>query len=401
MKHQDRTTEQQVLDVYLNENPSTYKIEDSEEEFRKNDTFNSRLYGSSLKLLPQVFRDATLLEFGSGTGERSLSFLNWGARCTFVEINKQAIDRAGELYKKFVPDADYRFVNSSLFDFSTDEKYDITLSIGVIHHTANKEEAFSRQVSFLKPGGINILGIGNTGGFVQRNLQRLILHTFAGEDTEKIETIAEDLFKEHLDRAEKFGGRKRRAIIHDTYVNPKMDFVSIAELLGWYRKMGLKFYSSWPPVIPAILGDSLNGETDWNKFPELLSRPEWIWGTQLTDDRSLMKLLEEKSAPRSSSFRSFASTLNDVDADQLAIDAVRSSLADVQRTFRSGEGYDLVKIRNFIPWLKEIDRLLQALEKKNYAECSDIVKNSSMLFRGKTGLGMTYFAAVKEDLVNR
>lgn len=395
-RQEDRTVEQQVLKVYQNENPSTYKIEESEEEFRKNESFNSRLYGSSLKLLPQVFRDATLLEFGSGTGERSLSFLKWGARCTFVEMNEHAIDRARGLYKRFIPDADYRFVHSSLFDFSADQKFDITLSIGVIHHTADKEEAFSRQVSFLKPGGINILGIGNTGGFVQRNLQRLIIHTFAGEDPEKIETIAEDLFKEHLDRAEKFGSRNRRAIIHDTYVNPKMDFISVADLLKWYRKQGLNFYSSWPPVIPATLADSLDGKTDWNEFPELLSRPEWLWSTQRRDDESLLRVLEEECAPRSSAFRRFANTLNDRDSDQLSVEPVRSSLADVKQAFGNSGANDLVKIRNFIPWLKEIDRILKALEKKNYSECSEIIKNSSMLFRGKSGLGMTYFAAVKE-----
>jgi SAM-dependent methyltransferase len=262
-----RETENKVLEVYQKENPSTYKIEEDEKVFDEIMRYGDRLYTDSLKILPKVFEGAKLLEFGSGTGERSMNFLRWGADCTFVEMNNKSVERAEFLYKKFVPGCSYRLVNSSLFDFDTDEQFDITVSNAVIHHTPDVEQAFAKQVSYLKAGGLNILGIGNTGACIQRNLQRFIVYSFAGTDEKEIERVAEDLFTEHLDRAEIFGGRKRRAIIYDTYINPKMDFISVAKLLSWYKKYDLKFYSSWPPVVPNILADDLGGKTDFRNFP--------------------------------------------------------------------------------------------------------------------------------------
>src|SRR5690554_5262194 len=119
-----RETEKRVLEVYQKVNPSTYNIEELS-VFEKNRKFAERLYASSLKILPQVFNGAKLLEFGSGTGERSLNYLEWGATCTFVEINNKATERAQSLYDKFAPDSNYQIVNSSLFDFETDEMFDI------------------------------------------------------------------------------------------------------------------------------------------------------------------------------------------------------------------------------------------------------------------------------------
>ncbi|MEX2601267.1 MAG: class I SAM-dependent methyltransferase [Balneolaceae bacterium] len=391
-----RKTERKVLEVYQKENPSTYPIELDEKQFQKNRQFAERLYIHSLKILPQAFRGADLLEFGSGTGERSLNYLLWGARGTFVEMNEKALERAKKLYDHFVPDSEYNLVNSSLFDFESDRKFDITISNGVIHHTPDKEKAFAKQVSHLKPGGINVLGIGNIGACIQRNLQRFIVYFFAGRDEEEITRVAEDLFTEHLNRAEKYGGRKRKAIIYDTYVNPKMDFISVSDVLDWYKTYGLRFYSSWPPVTPPVLADDLAGLTDWRKFPELLSRPEWIWGTQITMDNDLLVELDQASASRSSSFRTLARSLNDVEAENLHPSDVRDSISDVLEAFLEEDRVDVTKIRNFIPWLHEIDGILAALEKKSYEDVSKIVKNSSLLFRGKGGMGLTYFAALKE-----
>ena len=331
----EKAIETKVLNVYKKENPSTYKIEDDEEVRQKIQDYGDSLYTHSLKILPQVLNGAKLLEFGSGTGERSMNFLRWGADCTFVEMNDYAIKRARKLYKQFYPESKYQLVNSSLFDFDSNKIFDITISNAVIHHTPDKEKAFAKTVSYLKKGGINVLGIGSSGACVQRNLQRYIVYTFAGRDVDKIEKVAEDLFTEHLDRAEKFGGRSRKAIIYDTYVNPKMDFLSIHELMQWYKKYGLKHYTSWPPVLPSILADDLSGKTDWRNYPELLSQPEWIWGTQITEDADLANILEEKVKPFTSSFRNFSESVNDVEAEQLYPEKVLDNVQSVIQTLEN------------------------------------------------------------------
>lgn len=390
------TVEQSVLDVYLKENPSTYHIEEKKELFDRIEKFSHQLYTDSLKILPKVFNDANLLEFGTGTGERSMAFLRWNANCTFVDVNHKAIERADFLFNKYFPHSNYKLVESSLFDFESEKKFDVTVSNGVIHHTSNKEKAFEKQVSFLKPGGINILGIGTSAGCFQRNLQRYIIYTFAGRDENEIERIANDLFTEHLDRAEKIGGRSRKAIIYDTYVNPKMDFVSMAELLTWYNKYGLTFYSSWPPVIPSILADSLSGDTDWRNFPELLSYPEWIWATQQSSDAKLAEVLEKEVQPRTSSFRKMSQAVNDVQAEKLNPGEIRDHIANVYHSFSKNGIKSLRDIRTFRTWLNEISCVMEALDNKDYNLVSSIIRESDQLFRGRLGVGLNYFVAIKE-----
>lgn len=390
------SVEKQVLDVYQKENPSTYKIEEKKDLFDKIEQSSIHLYIDSLKVLPKVFSGADLLEFGSGTGENSMSFLRWNAKCTFVDMNDKAIERADFLFQKYLPDSDYEHIKSSLFDYKTDKKFDITVSKGVIHHTHDKEKAFAHQVSFLKPGGINILGIGSSAGCLQRNLQRHIIYTFAGRDEKKIERIANDLFTEHLDRAEKYGGRSRKAIIYDTYVNPKMDFISIKELLEWYKKYNLKFYSSWPPVVPSILADNLAGKTDWRNFPELLSFSEWIWATQKFDDKQFAEIIEEKIKHHTSSFRKLAKSINDVQAESLNPSEIKIHLENVFESYNNTRVKSLQNLRNFRNWLKELSKVIDALEKKDYELTSSVINETEHLFRGRLGLGLNYFVAIKE-----
>ncbi len=390
-----REIENKVLEVYQKENPSTYKIEADEAIYKKIKEYGERLYIHSLKILPKIFNGAKLLEFGTGTGERSTNFLRWGAECTFVEMNNKAVDRAAYLFESFFPNSTYEIVNSSLFDFESDQKYDITVSNAVIHHTPDVEAAFARQVSFLKPGGLNILGIGNTGACIQRNLQRFIVYSFAGDDEKRIAQVAEDLFKEHLDRAEKFGGRTRKAIIYDTYVNPKMDFISVSELLEWYKKYGLRFYSSWPPVVPNVLADDLGGATDFRNFPELLSYPEWIWGTQIQEDRELLQILNKNVSRRSASFRQLAKSLNDVSLETLDSKNVRKKVEETLESFSTTEDINIVEVRHLDEWLKEIGEIMEAIDLSDYKAVSRIIKNSTLLFRGKGGIGLNYFAAIK------
>jgi len=390
-----KALEKRVLDVYQKENPSTYKIEESRELHKKIEDYAYRLYTHSLKLLPKIFDGANLLEFGSGTGERSMNYLRWGANCTFVEFNKKAISRAKSLYSEFSPNGSYRFENCSLFDFDSEQKFDITISNAVIHHTAEKEKAFQKLVSYLRPGGINVLGIGTTGACIQRNLQRLIIYTFTGDDEVEIESIANKLFKEHLERAEKFGNRTRKAIIYDTYINPKLDFISIAELLSWYKKYNLTFYSSWPPVIPSILGDDLGGKTDWRDFPEVLSYSEWIWGTQITQDRDFIVEIEEMLKPRTSTFRDMANSINDIQAENIDLQKISYHVQEVIDHEDLKDSINLRDLRKFQNWLSDLKLLLKALDEKDLNKVSELLNRSNFLFRGKGGLGLNYFAAIK------
>lgn len=395
LNSRNRKSETDVLSVYQKENPSTYSVED-EQIYKRVENLSNTLYVNSLKILPRVFNGADLLEFGPGTGENSLCFLKWSAKCTFVEINPKAIERANSLFNRFFPTSQFKFIQSSLFDFETTQTFDITLSRGVIHHTDDKEKAFAKQISYLKPGGINILGIGTTAGGFQRNLQRYIIYTFAGRDENKIEQIANDLFKEHLDRSEKFGGRTRKAIIYDSYVNPKIDSVSVTEILHWHKKYNLHLFSSSPHVLPSFAADSLSGITDWRNFPELLSLPELIWATKKYSDQEIAEILEKEVKDQTASFRKLTNAVNDVQAENLNPLKINDLVNGVLEKYDCEQTKSTREIDNFKAWLKEVSLIMDALISKDYKKVSLIIGNSQRLFRGRSGVGLNYFVSIKE-----
>ena len=204
------------------------------------------------------------------------------------------------------------------------------------------------------------------------------------------------MFDEHLDRAEKLGGRARKAVIFDTYVNPRMDFVSVAEIVRWHQQTGLKLFSSWPPVTPAVLADNLANRTDLRAFPEVLSNPEWFWATQKEDDSEFLAEMESRVAPLNSAFRELADSINDVRAEQLNPIEI---LGDVERCRELADvrhDKTLRDIRGLGPWLDEIATVMRAVERKDYDGTRDAVLACKHLFRGRQGIGLNYFVGIKE-----
>ena len=245
-----RRVERAVLKVYREENPSVHFVDRGPEDLAIEERKRERLFRDYLKFPPRMFHGARFLDFGCGTGERAIFYSRWGARCTLVDMNPLALERARKIFSLHAPEAaDTTFLKGSLFDAQPKGPFDIVGSEGVLHHTAAKREGFAKLVSYLRPGGFVFLGLGNRAGFFQRNLQRLLLYRYTDTEAE-IEQLADRFFTENLDRAERFGRRSRRAIIFDTYVNPRIDTTSMAEILDWFRENQIRFYSSWPPMTP-------------------------------------------------------------------------------------------------------------------------------------------------------
>lgn len=55
-----------------------------------------------------------------------------------------------------------------------------------------------------------------------------------------------------------------------------------------------------------------------------------------------------------------------------------------------------MKIRSFNEWLNEVTGIMKALNENDYEATKKIIKKSRLLFRGKGGIGLNYFAAIKE-----
>ncbi len=250
MSNKLKKIEKSVLKVYQKNNPSIHFVIENPKKFNLRKTNLENLIFENLKFPKKMFNGASLIDFGAGTGDTTISYNNWGANCTLVDMNQIALNRAKLVFKKLSKNKTKNtFVKGSIFENKLKNKqYDIVSSIGVIHHTANPVLAIKKISNYVKKNGFLILGAATNEGFFQRNLQRLIIRKFSNfNNHKKIEMIASRLFSENIKRAKKFGGRSIKAIIHDTYVNPKIKGISFYEILKCLGN-NFSYHSSAPDM---------------------------------------------------------------------------------------------------------------------------------------------------------
>lgn len=393
-----RGTEAAVLANYKKEDPSFRFLAESDEAFAARRRGREAMYRDCLKLPPKMFDGARLLDLGAGTGESAVFFGLWGADCTLVEINDSASARSREIFEHYLAErGEHRFVCSSLFDFESDERFDMVVSEGVIHHTADKQGGFERLASYVAPDGFLVLGVGNPAGCFQRSLQRVILFRFAQSD-EEIVAVAERLFAEHIDRASRFGGRTRRAVIFDSFVNPKVDFSSVAEVLGWFREAGLRLYACWPPVVPALLGDSgmRSSFGAWD-LSSVGAPAEAVWLAHDRDDAEDLPARLSGLEALAESQATVTDYVNDFQPGQAFDETAFLTMLDDYRQGLSGFDPFTGFAAKSEGLLDEIEALLTALSKGDLGAVSSVLATTKQLFRGTAGLGIVRYVGYRPE----
>lgn len=405
MEIKARKTEDEVLRVYKEVNPSTHLIENKEifDEHRK---IRETLFRDKLKFPPEMFKDKSILDFGSGTGENCSFYLRWGGqKLTCVEMNRLALDRLNQLYSTWGLDKKTNTYNCSLFDFEPkEEKFDIVTCDGILNHVEYPELGFKKLVSNLKDGGYAIISIGNSLGAFQRNLQKYALFRLSNNEKEKIVENARLLFPEHIGRASRFGRRTAEAVIYDTFINPKTTNVRVSEVLGWFKENRISFYSSWPPLqFPFAFVDSVNRppirfeNTDCR---DLFSFSELFW---LTADRYDSETIEKNRKKLI-----FLSELG----------KISEKIKDVTPEFVSG--FDLNKFLEQSTNIKPITSTIETLNEENVEKLSIFfsevlsflgtlnssnnikliqtkINNFKVLFKGYCGLGEVFYVGYKTE----
>jgi SAM-dependent methyltransferase len=393
-----KETENKVLAVYQKVNPSTYYIENSEEEYRIRAQYIRDLFQKRLNFPPKMFQDADMIEFGSGTGEHSYFFLQYGAKGTFVEMNELSIARSKSIFEHFnVPKTQYQHIHQSIYDYSSDKQFDIAVCMSVLHHLEHKETAFDLMAAKVRQGGYFILAVGNNAGLFQVNLQRLIVNQLAGTDEAKIYEIADQLFDEHISRSQKYGRRSREAIIYDSYVNPKIDGLGVGEVLNLYKKNGFELYSAWPPIIPTFFSDPPNREQlDYPSYPETLGLPELIYTAHREDDKMLLGDVEQNVGDSMKELRKLIQSIREVTPDKkVNLGELKSNISltiDSMNTF-------------YNPYSKYVDQLVCMLNEARHVMevvgTGDVDRIKSQLleckylFRGTNGIGINWYIGHK------
>ena len=392
-----KEVEQSVLETFKAEIPSKYFSDKTEKDYEAYKANAAYLYRDLLKVPPQMFSGRSLIDFGAGTGENTVYLANWGAKCTLVEMNDAAQSISKDVFRKYTDNyRDHRFVCSSIFDYEGPDKYDVVHCRGVLSHTANKEGAFSRIASFLKPGGYLIFGDPNKAGGFQNMLQRYIIYKFA-TTTDEMVTVSELLFKDDIDRSQKAINRTRRAIIFDRWVVQSQDDASVGEVLRWFDENDLVLYSSHPPVVFPVFGDSALHQPKFEpqSLKDVGALPEAVWLMQkASDSEAVPKILRPLTALSEKQFALVNYVSNCNVGSAIATDAVKERIDDYLDAWR---GIDLTVhlATRMTALMKEAKEVLDRVETGNLDEVRQYIAGAKHLFRGAVGVRHVDFVAYK------
>ena len=397
-----KKTESETLATFQEEIPSIYFSHKDRATFQSYVNSAEYYYRDHFKFPKNMFKGMDLIDFGAGTGENTLYLANWGAKCTLVEMNIKAQDISKKVFKDYAlnPD-DHKFILSSIFDYQPNDnkKYDIVHCRGVLSHTAAKEVAFQHIASFLKPGGYLIFGDPNKAGGFQNMLQRFAVYKFAKTPDEMVD-ISEFFFKDDIDRSEKTLPRTRRAIIFDRWVIQSQDDPSVTEVRDWTKKANLSLYSSYPPVVPNILGNSL---LHLNKFDpylmdNLFSIPEMIWMMQTSEDQSFVNDFNEimkKTAINMTDLSSLLSNFNSNSTlDKVKFNNVSNKLID---EFNNVDFLLPVK-KKIQVFLEETNNFITVVNSGSKEEVLKFIQKTTILFKGACGVRHVDFIAYKKEI---
>ena len=400
------STTEKVNKVYIKNNPSLYL-----RNFKLVDKFVQNRINllMSLKLPKNIFKDSNLIDFGSGTGLNTLVYNILGANCTLIEYDKKSYQFSKKLFKKFSKTG-YRIIKKDLFNFKTKKKFDFVISNGVAHHTKNPILNLKICVKSLKKNGFFLFGFGETNGFFQRNLQRLILYSLSN-NYEDIANYAKILFKDHLNRSKKFSGRTIDEIIADTYLNPKINTLSLNQLIEFFRKNNLEIYSYYGKI------KSLNNfiESDINQFKLTNSNKKQkknekinlnlndIQNFSLSNNyfEKSQKLIYKKINSLNIRINKFTSSINNIDFNKKNIKLHNNSINDLHQKIKHLDKIDLINKNHNLKFIQELKALIKILNSNNInsKKLQKIKKHLSLckvLLKGVNGTGMNYLVGYKK-----
>ncbi len=207
--------------------------------------------GMFAKLLDdQVPAGARIIECGCGTGQLSnfLSIANRNVFGTDLCLNSL---RLGQRFKEQNGLKRVHFLQMNLFrpPFKPGS-FDLVISNGVLHHTADPHLAFERISRLVRPGGFLLVGLYHRWGRLITDFRRFVFRTTGNRFTGLDPNL----------RAGGFRQAKWKAWFMDQYKNPHESKHTIGEVMGWLREIDFQFVTSLPrsrPFQPFTEGDGL------------------------------------------------------------------------------------------------------------------------------------------------
>ena len=119
------------------------------------------------------FRGKKVIEMGCGTGINTILMAKRGAKVTFLDFSKDALD----LVRRNMEEAgtDGEFILGDIFDYDFDGEFDIAHSEGVIEHFRGpqRQGVVDRHTQAVKKGGRAVIIVPQAGSLMYRTGKRL------------------------------------------------------------------------------------------------------------------------------------------------------------------------------------------------------------------------------------
>lgn len=397
-----------VNKVYKDQIPSSYFSLPNKKNINQIVYNKKKFLIKKLKLLPKIFENSDLLDLGCGSGQNTINYDWAGAKCTLVDYDKHSTVMARNLFTKHAKN-NFRVINKDLFKFKSKKKFDVVISNGVAHHTSDTIKNIKLAINFLKKDGILILGLGETNGFFQRNLQRYILYSLSRDKNELIK-LAKLFFSENLKRAKKYGGRTILEIIYDTYINPRIDTLSFQEIKKLFKKNKLDIYSSDEDNFNyRVMGGIKN-------YYYSMKQKKNGNNKDLEEQNFLLNALVNFSSLETSSklknrnpiilkkISNIQNKLTNIIKNQSIQRFKRLKtdrfLKNYKKTVSQLKKIDIIDKEQTLTFLNEVISIFNILNSKinkinKINKLKIVIKKNKSLFRGRCGKGMNYYVGIK------
>ena len=175
------------------------------------------------------------IEFGCGTGwlTNTLSYY-YNPKVTAVDFTSKAVQMAKKVSNELNLNPNYYV--SDIFDYQDKEKYDLVISLGVLHHTTDCKKAFDKISSFVRPGGLLYVGLYHLYG---RKPMLKMLQSYAywnGEET------AYNLFK--IMNKDMENNQHNYSWFRDQVLHPHETQHTYKEVSKWYEENSFDILST-------------------------------------------------------------------------------------------------------------------------------------------------------------
>ena len=187
---------------------------------------------SFLNLKPKI---KSVIEFGCGTGwlTNSISYY-YRKNVRAIDFTEKAVNIAAKISKEIKVKPSYYV--SDIFDYQDKNKYDLVISLGVLHHTVDTRKAFNYISRFVKPGGYLYVGLYHYYG------RRPMLNLLKGHLRWNGIDTAYNLFK-RMNKS-MINEEQCYSWFRDQVLHPREDQHTFSEVSTWFEDLGFNIVST-------------------------------------------------------------------------------------------------------------------------------------------------------------